>query len=339
MAQKILVIRFSSIGDIVLTTPVIRTLHQQLGAEVHFLTKSAFAPILLSNPHVARVITLADDFDAMLDTLRSQQYDHIIDLHHNIRTKRIKIALARPSTAFQKLNFQKWLLVRFGINRLPDTHIVDRYMATGNTLGISKDEKGLDVYIPSEKEINIHATFGIDPGTYVAIVIGAAHLTKCLTTDQIATLCNRLGRPVILLGGKDEITKAQAIIRAATSERISDASGRFDILQSASVIRQAGVVITHDTGLMHIAAALHKPQVVIWGNTIPAFGMYPYYGDDQTRWISIEQKGLHCRPCSKLGFPECPKGHFKCILDHDMADIVNGAEEIFPEISVSSHIE
>lgn len=339
MTQKILVIRFSSIGDIVLTTPVIRTLHKQLGAEVHFLTKSTFAPILHSNPHVAKVITLTDEFDDMLSALRSEQYDHIIDLHHNIRTKRIKIALARPSTAFKKLNFQKWLLVRFGINRLPDIHIVDRYLAAGVSLGIKRDGKGLDLYIPPEKEIDIRTTFGTDPGTYAAIVIGAAHQTKCLTTDQLIRLCNSIGRPVILLGGKDEMTKAQAIIKAATSERVSDASGRFDILQSASIIRQAGVVITHDTGLMHIAAALQKPQVVIWGNTIPEFGMYPYYGDDKTRWISIEQKGLQCRPCSKLGFPECPKGHFKCILGHDIDSIAAAAEEIFSGVNGSSHSE
>jgi ADP-heptose:LPS heptosyltransferase len=338
LAQKILVIRFSSIGDIVLTTPVLRTLHQQLGAEVHFLTKSAFAPMLLSNPHVARVITLTDDFDDMLNTLKSQQYDHIIDLHHNIRTKRIKIALARPSTAFRKLNFQKWLLVRFGINRLPDTHIVDRYLAAGYSLGIKKDGRGLDVYIPPGKEIDIRATFGTDPGTYVAMVIGAAHLTKCLTTDQITRLCNSIGRPVILLGGKDEMTKAQSIIKSTTSASVHDASGRFDILQSASIIRQAGVVITHDTGLMHIAAALQKQQVVIWGNTVPEFGMYPYYGDDKTRWISIEQKGLPCRPCSKLGFPECPKGHFKCMLSHDMNAIVAAAGELFASAIVSSQI-
>ncbi len=339
MTKKILVIRFSSIGDIVLTTPVLRTLHQQLGAEVHFLTKSAFAPILRDNPHVARVITLADDFDAMLDILKGQQYDHIIDLHHNIRTKRIKIALARPSTAFQKLNFQKWLLVRFGINRLPDTHIVDRYLATGDSLGIRKDGKGLDVYIPPDREVDIHAEFGYDAGTYVALVIGAAHLTKCLTTDQITRLCNSINRPVILLGGKDEMTKAQSIIRHATSGNVSDACGRFDILQSASIIRQSGVVISHDTGLMHIAAAFQKPQVVIWGNTIPEFGMYPYYGDVKTKWISIEQKGLSCRPCSKLGFPECPKGHFKCILGHDMEGIVAATSEVFSGVSVTSRNE
>ena len=308
-----------------------------MGAEVHFLTKSAFAPILLSNPHVARVITLSDDFDDMLNTLKNQQYDHIIDLHHNIRTKRIRIALARPSTAFQKLNFQKWLLVRFGINRLPDTHIVDRYLAAGDSLEIKRDGKGLDVFIPPDKEIDIRTTFGADPGKYVAIVVGAAHQTKCLTTDQITRLCNELRRPVILLGGKDEMTKAQSIIKCATSEIVRDASGRFDILQSSSIIRQAGAVITHDTGLMHIAAALQKPQVVIWGNTIPEFGMYPYYGDVKTRWISIEQKGLHCRPCSKLGFPECPKGHFKCILKHDLAAIVAAVEEIFDDINVASH--
>lgn len=325
MTKKILVIRFSSIGDIVLTTPVVRALHQQLGAEVHFLTKGTFAPILLSNPNIAKVITLQDDFNLFIHALKEEQYDHVIDLHHNIRTKRIKMALGRPATSFHKLNFEKWLLVRTGINKLPGTHIVDRYMAAASITGAVSDGQGLDFFIPVEKEVNVRSTFGFEAGSYVSVVIGAAHQTKCLTAAQIADLCNLLNRPVILLGGKDETEKAENILSNTAATQIISACGQLDILQSASVLRQSGSVITHDTGLMHIAAALKKPQVVVWGNTVPQFGMYPYYGNVKIEWINIEQSNLKCRPCSKLGFSHCPKGHFKCILNHDMAVIADAA--------------
>lgn len=329
MSKKILVIRFSSIGDIVLTSPVIRTLHQQLGAEVHFLTKESFAPIMQANPYVTRVISLSEDFEKMIDELREENYNHVVDLHHNVRTKRIKLALGLPSTSFHKLNFKKWILVRFGINRLPETHIVDRYMATVAPLGVPPDDGGLDFFIPLVKEVDIGKEFGIPPGDFVAIVIGAAHQTKCLTADQITRICDLLHKPVILLGGKDEISKATFIASHTTATVIRNACGQFDILQSASILQQSGVVITHDTGLMHIAAALKKPQIVIWGNTVPDFGMYPYYGKENANWISFEVTGLKCRPCTKLGFEECPKGHFKCILDQDTTRIAIAAQSFF----------
>jgi len=325
LAKKILVIRFSSIGDIVLTTPIVRALHLQLGAEVHFLTKPVFASILLANPHVTKVITLLEDYAYMIRMLKDEQYDYIIDLHHNLRTQRIKLSLRRPSASFPKLNFEKWLLVRFGINRLPDIHIVDRYFAAASKLGISHDGLGLDFFIPVEKKINVIEKFGIFPGQYASIVIGAAHATKCLTANQIAMLCDTLEMPVVLLGGTHELTKAEWIIKISKSGNIKNACGGFDILQSASILEQSCTIINHDTGLMHIAAALKKPQVVIWGNTIPAFGMYPYYGSDDIKWISFEQKDLKCRPCTKLGFEKCPKGHFKCILDHDVNQIADAA--------------
>jgi len=149
---KILIIRFSSIGDIVLTTPVVRVLHEKLNAEVHYLTKPAFASIVLANPHVAKVITLSEDFEKLLLMLKGEEYDHIIDLHHNLRTKRLKLALRRPSSSFYKLNFEKWLIVNFKINRLPEKHIVDRYMDTISFLGMSNDHRGLDFFIPPEKK-------------------------------------------------------------------------------------------------------------------------------------------------------------------------------------------
>ncbi|MFZ1677849.1 MAG: glycosyltransferase family 9 protein [Saprospiraceae bacterium] len=324
-SEKILVIRFSSIGDIVLTTPVLRALHEQLGAEIHFLTKPAFASIISANPHVKKVITLDDDFDKMIQSLRLENYNFIIDLHHNIRTRRIRIALKKPFHVFHKLNFEKWLMVNFKINRLPERHVVDRYLDSVKFLGIQNDQNGLDFFIPDSKKINVVEKFGWQPYSYVSIVIGATYNTKCLTADQISKITDSLNLPVILLGGKSEIKKADEIMAKLNSKNIISACGSFDIFQSASILQQSATLISHDTGLMHIAAALKKPQVVIWGNTIPAFGMYPYYGNENIDWISFEQKELNCRPCTKLGYDKCPKGHFKCILNHNLNEIANAA--------------
>jgi ADP-heptose:LPS heptosyltransferase len=325
---KILVIRFSSIGDIVLTTPVIRVLHEQLGAKVDFLTKPAFAPLLQANPHIHQVITLTEDFDDVIKKLRVNDYDYIVDLHHNLRSARIKIALGKPSKAFYKLNFKKWLVVRFGIDKLPDVHIVDRYFDTVREIGVLPDSKGLDLFVPESSTLSVENEFGLKAGTYVALVTGAAHQTKCMTTSQMVRLCHLLDKPVVLLGGNSEMAKAEEIMQNTSGIKVINTCGKLNLLQSASVIQQSGVVITPDTGMMHIAAALRKPQVVVWGNTIPGFGMYPYYGHQNVPWKSFEQAGLKCRPCSKLGFEKCPKGHFKCMLDHDLEKIAQSALDL-----------
>jgi ADP-heptose:LPS heptosyltransferase len=315
----------------VLTTPVLRILHEHVGADIHFLTKPAFESIIAANPHVKKVWSLDDDFDRMIRSLKFENYDHIIDLHHNIRTRRIRLALKRPFHSFHKLNFEKWLMVNFKINRLPERHIVDRYLDTVKFLGVENDHKGLDFFIPENKKINIVDLFGFAPGSFASIVIGATYHTKCLTADQIAHLSEILDMPVILLGGKQEMDKAKEILRKSNAKDIRSACGIFDLFQSASILDQSATIISHDTGLMHIASALKKPQVVIWGNTIPEFGMYPYYGNHNIAWVSFEQKSLKCRPCTKLGFDKCPKGHFKCILNHDLTQIASAAKNLISE--------
>lgn len=173
--------------------------------------------------------------------------------------------------------------------------------------------------------MDTNSTVGFIPGKYAVIVIGAAHQTKCLTTQQVAALIGLLHCPVVLMGGKSESGKSHEILTMVEGGEVFDACGKFDLYQSASILQQAMTIISHDTGMMHIAAALQKPQVVVWGNTVPAFGMYPFYGQSDTPWISKEQSNLRCRPCSKIGYQQCPKGHFKCMLDHDLAGIANSA--------------
>lgn len=332
MPLKILIIRFSSIGDIVLTTPVVRCLKQQLQAEVHFLTKKAFRGILDSNPYIDKVYTIQSRASELADELKVEKYDWIIDLHHNLRSLQVKWMLRRKSRSFDKINLQKWLMVRFKWNVLPKTHIVDRYLNTVKKLGVKYDGQGLDYFIPKSQEVALSSVATdqnftdewydlVQKGQYIALVIGAAHFTKRLPVHKLIEVCQKITLPVLLLGGPDDRATGDQIAQTGGTH-VYNTCGQYSLHQSASLVQQAQRVITHDTGLMHIAAALHKPIVSVWGNTIPEFGMTPLYPYGADNNISIEIKNLSCRPCSKIGFDVCPKGHFRCMELIEMEEIV-----------------
>jgi ADP-heptose:LPS heptosyltransferase len=325
---KILIIRFSSIGDIVLTTPVIRAIKQQVpGAEVHYCTKWAFRAILEPNPYLDKIHYLQEQLSPLIEALRAEQYDFIVDLHHNLRSQIIKFRLGRASRSFAKLNLEKWLLVNLKIKRLPSVHLVDRYLAAAAPLGIRDDGGGLDYFIPAADEVDLQTLPFPHRQGYVAFAIGAQHYTKRLPPEQIIALCEKINQPIVLLGGKEDIAtgdqvcahfaRSQPASTAGTAENLVqgavlyNACGRYSLHGSASLVRQARMIYTHDTGLMHIAAAFKKEIVSIWGNTVPAFGMFPY----RTPFTVVEHPHLKCRPCSKIGYQKCPLGHFKCMRE------------------------
>jgi ADP-heptose:LPS heptosyltransferase len=321
---KILLIRFSSIGDIVLTSPVVRCLKQQLpGAEIHFLTKKQYLPLLSSNPFIDKLWGFDDNFNDLLSLLKKERFSFVADLHRNIRSAWVVMNLMRPAGTYPKLNIQKWLLTRLRIDLLPDVHIVDRYFRAVKRLGVTNDGKGLDYFIPPGEEVKPDILPLSHRGGYYVFVIGARHNTKIFPADRVAKLCAKLPKPVVLLGGPEDAGRAERIA-LLTGGRVYNACGQLTINQSASLVRQAEKVITNDTGLMHIAAALKKPIISIWGNTIPAFGMYPYLPKSMEILSTIiEVKGLHCRPCSKLGYEACPKKHFDCMNRIDDDQIIS----------------
>jgi ADP-heptose:LPS heptosyltransferase len=324
--MKILIIRFSSIGDIVLTSPVVRCLKKQLGAEIHFLTKTNFEKILFANPYIDRVFSIEKHTNEVINDLKSMDYDCIIDLHNNLRTRQIKWALGIKSYSFNKLNIEKWLMVNLKINRLPSVHIVDRYLKTVEKLGVINDNLGLDYFIPNTDEIDFITwknPFQLRGGDFIAFVIGAAHPTKRLPTDKIIEICKGIEKPVLLLGGKEDSEVGQLIENQLVA-KVLNLCGKLDLNQSASIVRQAYKVITHDTGLMHIAAAFKKKIISVWGNTIPEFGMTPYLPSEKSRIFEV--KNLKCRPCSKIGFQECPKGHFECMVLQNIPEIIRMLE-------------
>ncbi len=317
MAVKILIIRFSSIGDIVLTTPVVRCLKSQLpDAEIHYLTRDAYARIPESNPYIDRVISFSGSIREVFPLLKEQKYDRIIDLHRNLRSWFTLLNLWRPFSSFRKLNACKWLLVNFKINRLPQVHIVDRYMQAVAKLGVVSDGLGLDFFIPPAEEVPVSELPETFRKGYTAFVTGGRHNTKILPAERIIDICRLLNSPVVLLGGPEDRERAGEV-ENTPGLTVYNACGKYNLMQSASLVRKAKNVVSNDTGLMHIAAAFQKPMVSVWGNTVPEFGMYPYLSADVPSMIA-EVKGLPCRPCSKIGHPKCPKGHFRCMLDQDV---------------------
>lgn len=314
---KILVIRFSSIGDIVLTTPVMRCLHMQIpGVEIHFATKKKFAGLLANNPHIHRIHGLDDDFASFAHQLRSEKFDHVIDLHSNLRTLRLRAALRGVNWhSFDKANLHKWLLVRRWTKK-PVEHVVYRYMKAASALNVTYDGQGLDFFTSDERK---PADL---PESYVAYAIGGTWNTKRMPLEKMKEIIAGANKPWVLLGDQRDAQEG-ALLEAAFPDRVHNLCGKMSLEESALALRYARSVVTHDTGLMHIAAAYNIPVISIWGNTVPEFGMTPFFPENRMadNDLICSVQGLGCRPCSKIGFEKCPKGHFQCMNRQDTTAI------------------
>lgn len=313
--MKILVIRLSSIGDIVLTSPVVRCVKEQLpNTEIHFVTKPQYTSIVKSNPYVDKVHIFDENLGEIISKLQNEQFTYIIDLHHNYRSTRIKQAINAPSFSVNKLNLKKFLLVWMKINKMPHKHMVDRNMETVLALGVKNDGKGLDFFIPENDEFKMEVLPAPFQKGFIAFVIAGTWATKKLPVEKVVEICEKTPFPVILLGGKSEFDDGEKIL-SQSKGNVLNFAGKINLNQSASLVRNANVVLTNDTGLMHIAAAFKKKILTFWGNTVPDFGMVPYQPHPDS--FNIEVKELKCRPCSKLGYTKCPRKHFKCMNEID----------------------
>ena len=310
--MKVLIVRFSSIGDIVLTTPVVRCLKQQLkNVELHYLTKKKFFTVIEHNKYVDKFYTIENSTNEVINDLKKENYDYVIDLHHNIRTLKLKFALGKKSYSFDKLNWEKFLIVTFKLDKLPNKHIVDRYFDTVKPLGIINDNKGLDYFIAQKDVVHITEALPVNfQNGYHVLVVGGSYYTKQIPINKLLEICGKSSKPLVLLGGKEDHQTGEQVWQQHKDTTINFC-GKLNLNQSASIIQQAQKVITSDTGLMHIAAAYKKETISLWGNTIPEFGMGPYLAGENSHILEV--KGLSCRPCSKLGYKKCPKGHFKCM--------------------------
>ena len=331
--KKILLIRFSSIGDIVLTTPVIRCLKQQLpDIELHVLTKSAYRSICAPNPNINKVHELQGNMKELIRHLREEHYDFVVDLHKNWRSLRVRMALRCPSASFPKLDFQKFLYTKLKMGKLSNVHIVDRYFKAVEPLGVKNDGQGLDFFFNEGDEMHYEDLPEAFHDGFVAVVIGGQHTTKILPVDKVVEVCEALDYPVVLVGGREDFARGERI-KEKVGSYVGNSCGSLTLGQSASLLKLADAVLTNDTGMMHIAAALRKPIISVWGNTVPEFGMYPYLPQGMSPAVIFENKSLKCRPCDKLGYAKCPKGHFNCMNALDSKEI---AEKIRAELPSGS---
>ena len=319
--MKFLIIRFASVGDIVLTTPVIRCLKKQVpGAEIHFLLKNEFRSTLEHNPYIDKLQVLAHSRELLIEELKNEHYDHIIDLHHNAETGWVKTALKKRSSSFHDPRIRKSLLTSIKINLLPRTHVVDRYMQTVASFGVKNDGMGLDYFISKEEEIKKQDIPTSHSAGYIACVIGAEYFTRRWPTDYWKDFCVQLQHPVILMGEWSDAARGKEIA-AVDPVKVYNACGKFNLNECADMIRKAKLVISHDTGMLQIAAAFRRPIISIWGNTVPSFGKTPYYGEHPIP-NSLLQIPIWCRPCSTTGYKKCPLGHFKCMKKISVSDLL-----------------
>ncbi|MEP5613059.1 MAG: glycosyltransferase family 9 protein [Cyclobacteriaceae bacterium] len=322
--MKILVVQFSSLSEIILTTPVVRVLKSDLQHTVHFVTKKDYFSSLEANPYLDKIHLLDVSMSQVVNELRNEKFDYIVDLQNNFQTRVLKIRIGGKNLSFNRLKFKHWLLVNFKLNLLPNTHVVERYIEMIKPLGAKMDSLGLDYFIPEKDEVEENWLPATHTNGYTVFAIGGEYKTNRLPVKRMIELCDRINKPIVLLGGKEDISVAKEIedFFKPGSEKeemeiedlnkrtvIFNACAKFSINQSASVISKANWVFTHDDTMMHIAAAFKKPIYSIWGNTMPTFGKYPY----RTQFTIFENNKIQCRPCSTSGFKKCPKGHFKCM--------------------------
>ena len=329
--KKIFVIRFSSLGDVILTLPLIKVLKEKFPeSEIDYLTKASYSDILKINPSISKFITVDDELDYMeLKELRkklaNEKYDLVIDLHNNLRTFYLKFFLKRHARiiTFKKYSIRKFLLVKFKINlmkNLPPIYM--RYIQTlqkirGISLDTSRIELTQNIYTDSQskqnlelilKENNIPANKRL-----ICIVPGSKHFTKTYPTEYYAGLINKFDKEkysVILVGkGKDkEIINS---IKSQCDNNVYDFCNKLSLIELAELVKKCSLVIGGDTGPIHIAEAFNIPLLMIAGSSVREFGFYP----QSERAIILENNNLKCRPCSHIGRDKCPKVHFKCMKE------------------------
>ena len=327
--MRILIIRFSSIGDIVLASPVFRCVKQQLeGAEVHFLSKLAFKDVTVANPYIDHFHYFDGDFNKIAEELSQYNFDYVVDLHKNFRTYKLRRRVKSKWVSFKKLSFQKFILTKFRINLMPKRHITLRSLDAVKSLGVKDDGKGLDYFIPEHEKISYDDLPGSHYFGYVALIIGASYATKKMPVYKLKELCSQINFPIVLIGAKEEAEEAR-LIAEQDPMKIYNSCGKFSLNSSADIVRKAKLVISHDTGLQYIAAAFNKRIFAIWGGTSPQLDVEPFYGTDGLSLHTNFVLNLYCQPCSNYGSNKCPEGHFKCMKNQNIDDMVAKAEVVF----------
>ena len=308
--KKVLIIRFSSLGDIILATPLLRNLKLKYpGISLDFILKRQYQKVLKNNPNISKLYFYEKDkknIEKLISDLKQENYDLVIDLQNNFRSAAITKALDICTYKFNKRTLDKFLLVKFKINNLKDApQIPVRYASV--IPGINLEEEGLELIYPDHSSGLIRGKDKL-----IGFAPGSRHFTKMWPKEYYERLGNLLlesGYNIVLLGGNDDIQ-----ICADISGKIPGSINlckEDNILQTAADMKECKAVVCNDSGMMHTACALKVPVMVFFGSTVKEFGFTPYKNSN----LILENNSLTCRPCSHIGRERCPKGHFKCMLE------------------------
>jgi len=315
--DKILFIRLSSLGDILLTTPVVRAVKRKFPrAEIHFLTKKMFFPLLTDHPAITSVRPLSENGIFSLLALRkeiSRQYDLVVDCHKNLRS--FVLTGLMPGTVvkrYQKRTIQRAILVHFKKNLLLSApSLPSRYLSAVESLGVTLDNEGLDFYGNEKGRENAETLLaGLENSTRVALAPGAKWKTKEWPIEKFSSLINSLPDFHFVVLGDDRDIQKGNVLKTAHPDKVTDLTGRTDISTVAEIIRQCRGLVSNDSGLMHLGTAVKTPVVAVFGSTVREWGFFPYKARAE-----ILESNLPCRPCTTIGRGDCKRGDFKCLED------------------------
>lgn len=343
--NKTLIIRFSSVGDIVLSSLLVRTLrHRFPQAQIDFLLKSEYAELVKHDPNISRTIEFPSggsirDLLRLRRTVRGERYDVIIDIHDSIRSRLLTLG-ARRVLRVNKRKIPRWVLVHTGKDVYPSfggsPGVAERYLETARPLGVQDDGLGLELHVPGEAEERVRALLeekGVPPGNRaIGICPSARHANKMWLKERFAEaaveLTRRFDAPVLLLGSAEDAPRCAEIAGivkdASPGGCVVSLAGDLSLLESAAALDHCRVVITNDSGLMHMAAARKRKVVALFGPTVRQFGFFPF----GTASRVIEHPALPCRPCTHIGRPDCPEGHFRCMRDLECGSVIEAATEL-----------
>ena len=312
-------------------------------ARIDFVVKKEFADLVRFNHHLSVVHELDDakGFPAlqeMRETLRAESYDLVVDIHNNLRTTYLRnFCNTREAVTVDKRLVERWQLVHLKRDVYTDrVHVADRYIETVREFGVTNDGKGLELFIPDETQFSISSKIAAmrlsEFERVIGVCPGAKHFTKRWQREKFEEVCTRLATEaptkILIFGGEQDKSGCSAIAegvnRRVKKNTAADLSGQLSLLEVAAAMEFCDLVLTNDTGLMHIACARQRKVVAIFGSTVLQFGFGPY----GTEAVVVENNSLGCRPCSHIGRSECPKGHFKCMTDISSDEVLRAIATI-----------
>lgn len=330
--QKIAIIRLSAIGDIILTTPVIRAVKMKFpDAEIHFITKKQNASLVQHNPHLSKVIAFDSketSLKELLKQVQSERYDWFIDIHKNLRSRVLRwFGNARETSTYQKGYWRRFLLLKFRYRvKKPVVPIIEKYFVALKKYGITYDNQGTEVFTTENDQQKVASLLqGIKGQPFVTICPGASFKTKQWKESgfrEVAKYFLAQNKQVVFLGGPTDVEICERLAKETGGISVA---GKLKLLESAALLQQSELAITNDSGMLHLAQSQKTPVVAIFGPTSEEWGFFPL----QYKSKVVEKKDLACRPCHSKGSDTCPKGHFKCMNELEVEDVVKECLEFF----------